>query len=109
MVQFADRTLGAVEHAGDDAGTDGRVGSPGSCTAQVSIRSCRASYPSTIATARRWRCPIQTAVSPTHLALIDTYTQNPDGSVTLYYTLSTWNPYQVFLMSSTVRRAAPPR
>ncbi len=37
-------------------------------------------------------------------ALIDTYTQNADGSVTLYYTLSTWNPYQVFLMSSTVRR-----
>ena len=41
--------------------------------------------------------------------VIDTYTQNPDGTVTLYYTLSTWNPYQVFLMSSTVRRAAPPR
>jgi hypothetical protein len=37
-------------------------------------------------------------------ALIDVHTQNPDGSVTLYYTLSAWNPYQVFLMSSTVRR-----
>jgi hypothetical protein len=31
--------------------------------------------------------------------------QRPDGSVTLYYTLSAWNPYQVFLMSSTFRRA----
>ena len=30
-------------------------------------------------------------------------TRNADGSVTLYYTLSTWNPYQVFLMSSTFR------
>ena len=30
-------------------------------------------------------------------------TKNADGSVTIYYTLSTWNPYQVFLMSSTFR------
>ena len=34
-------------------------------------------------------------------SLLDTFTQNADGSVTLYYTLSMWNPYQVFLMSST--------
>jgi hypothetical protein len=34
-------------------------------------------------------------------SLLQTFTQNADGSVTLYYTLSTWNPYQVFLMSST--------
>jgi hypothetical protein len=31
------------------------------------------------------------------------FTRNTDGSVTVYYTLSTWNPYQVFLMSSTFR------
>lgn len=31
------------------------------------------------------------------------HTVNADGSVTLYYTLSTWNPYQVFLASSTFR------
>ena len=35
--------------------------------------------------------------------LIDKSTQNADGSVTLYYTMSTWNPYQVFLMSTTFR------
>jgi len=35
--------------------------------------------------------------------VLDIVTQNPDGSVTLYYTLSTWSPYQVFLMSSTFR------
>jgi hypothetical protein len=35
--------------------------------------------------------------------IIDRFTQNPDGSVTVFYTLSTWNPYQVFLMSSTFR------
>ncbi len=33
--------------------------------------------------------------------LIDKYTQNPDGSVTIFYTISTWNPYEVFLVSST--------
>lgn len=33
--------------------------------------------------------------------VLDRYTVNADGSVTLYYTLSTWNPYQVFLVSST--------
>jgi uncharacterized protein (TIGR03437 family) len=32
--------------------------------------------------------------------LIDKYTRNSDGSVTLFYTMSTWNPYQVFLVSS---------
>lgn len=37
-------------------------------------------------------------------SVLDRYTVNADGSVTLYYTLSTWNPYQVFLMSSTFRR-----
>jgi hypothetical protein len=42
--------------------------------------------------------------SPT---VIDKPTQNPDGSVTLYYTLSTWNPYQVFLVSSTFRGGPP--
>jgi hypothetical protein len=45
--------------------------------------------------------------SPT---VIEKPTQHPDGSVTLYFTVSTWNPYQVFLMSSTFRRGpvAPP-
>ena len=33
--------------------------------------------------------------------LLDKFTQNADGSVTLYYTVSTWNPYETFLMSST--------
>lgn len=31
-------------------------------------------------------------------------TTNADDTVTLYYTLSMWNPYQVFLMRSTFRR-----
>ena len=35
--------------------------------------------------------------------LLPRFTRNADGSVTVYYTLSTWNPYQVFLMSSTFR------
>jgi hypothetical protein len=35
--------------------------------------------------------------------VLDRYTVNADGSVTLFYTLSTWNPYQVFLVSSTFR------
>ncbi len=33
--------------------------------------------------------------------IIDKFTQNTDGSVTVFYTMSTWNPYQVFLVSST--------
>ena len=33
--------------------------------------------------------------------LIDKYTQNPDGSVTVYFAMSGWDPYQVWLMSST--------
>ena len=37
--------------------------------------------------------------------LLHRFTRNVDGSVTVYYTLSTWNPYQVFLMSSTFRPA----
>lgn len=32
--------------------------------------------------------------------LIDKYTANADGSVTLYYLMSTWSPYQVWLVSS---------
>jgi len=32
--------------------------------------------------------------------LIDKYTVNADGSVTLYYLLSTWSPYQAWLVSS---------
>jgi hypothetical protein len=35
--------------------------------------------------------------------LLDNVTQNQDGSITFYYTLSMWSPYQVFLMSSTFR------
>jgi hypothetical protein len=35
--------------------------------------------------------------------LLERFTENADGSVTVYYTLSMWNPYQVFLMSSTFR------
>jgi uncharacterized protein (TIGR03437 family) len=38
--------------------------------------------------------------------LLDKSTQNADGSLTIYYLLSTWNPYQVFLMSSTFRTGA---
>ena len=33
--------------------------------------------------------------------LIDKSTQNADGSVDVYYTMSTWDPYQVFLLKST--------
>jgi hypothetical protein len=36
--------------------------------------------------------------------VLDRVTFNADGSVTVYYTLSTWSPYQVFLMSSTFTR-----
>jgi len=32
--------------------------------------------------------------------LIDQSKVNPDGSVTIFYLMSTWNPYQVFLVSS---------
>lgn len=38
-------------------------------------------------------------------SLLDEFTVNPDGSVTVYYTLSTWNPYQSVLMSSSFRPA----
>lgn len=37
--------------------------------------------------------------------VLDRVTVNADGSVTVYYTLSTWSPYQVFLVSSTFRHA----
>jgi hypothetical protein len=37
--------------------------------------------------------------------IIDSSTVNADGSVTIYYTLSMWNPYQTFLVSSTFRKA----
>ena len=40
--------------------------------------------------------------------LIDQFTQNPDGSVTAYYTMSTWNPYEVFLASSTFKAGPVP-
>jgi uncharacterized protein (TIGR03437 family) len=40
--------------------------------------------------------------------LLEQSTVNPDSSVTLYYTMSTWNPYQVFLTSSTVRLGPTP-
>ncbi len=33
--------------------------------------------------------------------LIDKFTRAPDGSITLYFTMSTWNPYEVFLMRTT--------
>lgn len=33
--------------------------------------------------------------------LIDRSSRNADGSVTLYFTMSTWNPYEVFLMRTT--------
>ena len=32
---------------------------------------------------------------------IDRPTANADGSTTIYYTMSTWNPYETFLVSST--------
>lgn len=38
--------------------------------------------------------------------VLERHSVNADGSVTLYYTLSTWNPYQVFLFSSTLRPVA---
>jgi hypothetical protein len=38
--------------------------------------------------------------------LLDRSTQNADGSVTVYYLMSTWNPYQVFLVSSTFRKVS---
>jgi hypothetical protein len=40
--------------------------------------------------------------------VLDRYTVNGDGSVTLFYTVSTWYPYQVFLVSSTFRTVVPP-
>ncbi len=39
--------------------------------------------------------------------LLDQFTLNPDGSVTVYYTLSLWNPYQVLLMSTTFVSVTP--
>jgi hypothetical protein len=39
--------------------------------------------------------------------LLDKFTQNGDGSVTVYFTMSTWNPYEAFLMSSTFTLAGP--
>lgn len=41
--------------------------------------------------------------------LLDEVTVNADGSVTLYYTLSTWNPYQVLVMSTSFRPASTRR
>ncbi len=35
--------------------------------------------------------------------LIDKSTTNSDGSVTVYFTMSTWNPYEVFLVSTTFK------
>jgi len=35
--------------------------------------------------------------------LIDRYTTNGDGSVTVYFTMSTWNPYEVFVVSTTFK------
>ena len=35
--------------------------------------------------------------------LIDKDTTNSDGSVTVYFTMSTWNPYEVFLVSTTFK------
>lgn len=35
--------------------------------------------------------------------LLDKYTTNSDGSVTVYFTMSTWNPYEVFLVSTTFK------
>ena len=40
--------------------------------------------------------------------LLDQFTQNADGSVSVYYTLSTWNPYETFLMSSAVMPGSLP-
>ncbi len=35
--------------------------------------------------------------------LFDQSTTNPDGSVTVYFTMSTWNPYEVYLVSTTFK------
>lgn len=40
--------------------------------------------------------------------LFEQSTTNTDGSVTLYYTFSAWNPYQVYLASTTFRIAPRP-
>jgi hypothetical protein len=40
--------------------------------------------------------------------VIPRYTTGDTKSTTIYYLLSTWNPYQVFLMKSTLRRQRPP-
>jgi hypothetical protein len=36
--------------------------------------------------------------------IIPSFTTGSHGSSTFYYTLSTWNPYQVVVMSSTIKR-----
>ena len=41
--------------------------------------------------------------------LINRFTKGDAGRCTLYYTLSTWNPYQVVLMSSEIGEPLPPR
>ena len=51
----------------------------------------------------RFPMPDEERGVPYNPNLLPRSTRNADGSVTLYYTLSTWNPYQVFLMSSTFR------
>lgn len=40
--------------------------------------------------------------------IIPSFTTGDPGSCHIYYTMSTWNPYQVVLMRSTVRLDAPP-
>ena len=40
--------------------------------------------------------------------LLDQFTLNADGSVTLYWTVSTWDPYVTFLMKSTFTPGATP-
>ena len=40
--------------------------------------------------------------------LLDQFTPNADGSVTLYWTVSTWDPYVTFLMKSTFTPGSTP-
>jgi hypothetical protein len=37
-------------------------------------------------------------------SIIDPWTTHHDGETDLYWFVSTWNPYQVVLMKTTVRR-----
>lgn len=41
--------------------------------------------------------------------VISRFTTGGSGSTTIYFVMSTWNPYQAVLMKSTLRLQAPPQ